>query len=41
MAKAGTSAWDLTALFNAADPKAGIAERLPFSTDFILSFSYP
>ena len=27
MAKAGTSPWDLTALFNAADPKAGIAER--------------
>ncbi|MGZ5240090.1 MAG: site-specific recombinase [Caldimonas sp.] len=27
MAKAGTSPWDLTALFNAADPKAEIAER--------------
>ena len=27
MAKAGTSPWDLTALFNAADPKADIAER--------------
>ena len=27
MANAGTSPWDLTALFNAADPKAGIAER--------------
>ena len=27
MGKAGTSPWDLTALFNAADPKAGIAER--------------
>src|SRR3954463_5421823 len=27
MAKAGSSPWDLTALFNAADPKAGIAER--------------
>ena len=27
MAKSGASPWDLTALFNAADPKAGIAER--------------
>ena len=27
MAKPGASPWDLTALFNAADPKAGIAER--------------
>ncbi len=27
MAKGGTSPWDLTALFNAADPKAGLAER--------------
>ena len=27
MAKGGSSPWDLTALFNAADPKAGIAER--------------
>ena len=27
MAKSGLSPWDLTALFNAADPKAGIAER--------------
>jgi site-specific recombinase len=27
MGKPGASAWDLTALFNAADPKASIAER--------------
>jgi site-specific recombinase len=27
MAKANVSAWDLTALLNAADPKAGLAER--------------
>ncbi len=27
MAKPGSKAWDLTALFNAADPKASIAER--------------
>ena len=27
MAKPGPSAWDLTALFNAADPKASLAER--------------
>ena len=27
MAKPGASAWDLTALFNAADPKASLVER--------------